>query len=72
MATTVEVDAAMTRLRSARLKLQEKSQERANVVARRARAQSSVDALNAEIVVLRTEVQAATEALRLIIAQQET
>jgi hypothetical protein len=72
MATTVEVDAAMTRLRTARLKLQEKSQERANVVARRARAQSSVDALNAEIVVLRTEVQAATEALRLIIAQQET
>lgn len=72
MATTPEVEAAITRLRTARAKLFDASTRRTMAVERRARMQSSIDAMNAEIAAARTEVQDATTALRLLLAEPET
>lgn len=72
MATTAQVEAAITRLRTARAKLGEIAALRTAAIERRARMQTSIDELNILIAERRTEVAAATTALRALLAETET
>jgi hypothetical protein len=72
MATTNEVEAAITRLRSARARLYDASFLRTAAVEKRSRVDATVAELNANIAAARTEVTAATAALRILLAQPET
>ena len=72
MATTAQIEAALSRLRAARAKLFETSLERTAAVSRRTRANLTIDELNLRIADARAEVLAANTEVRALLAEQET
>lgn len=72
MATTAEVEAALSRLRSARAKLFEASSQRTAKLTQRVRVNLTIDQLNVQIADARAAVQTATAEVRALLAETET
>ena len=72
MATSHEVEAALTRLRTARSKLFEASTLRTAAIERRTRVNVTITELNQRITDARTELAAARLAVQAVLAQPET
>lgn len=72
MATTAEIDAAMTRLRSARVLLAQLGNDRALAVLQRDAATARVVEITTKFQDQRTEVNNAKAALQTLLAQAET
>lgn len=71
MSTTIEVEAALTRLRTARAKLFEVSTLRTAAIDRKTRVTLTITQLNQAVADARAEMIAARDAAQLILAQTE-
>lgn len=72
MATTAEIDAALSLLRSARVKFAQVGDQRARLVLARDAATAAVVDINAQFVGARDAVTAAKTALQTLLSQAET